>query len=77
MTVQFVNGDSSGATTIDGNYEAGFSGVQPIQFNNQAVVRKGRWAGATLVVRYLGYLDANGAYHGCDSGSPALEVKIF
>jgi hypothetical protein len=78
-TVQFVNHDSSGATRIDAIYRAGIDPWVQVEVHNQPVIKKGRWAGATLWVTYVGYYDQAGTYHACDVNdpAPALQVKTW
>lgn len=78
-TLQLVNYDASGATTLDVTYQAGAGATVSASVGNQPTIVKGRWGGFTLYVTYLGYSDSSG-YHACnvlDSNAPALQAKTW
>jgi hypothetical protein len=63
--VQFTSSQPTSGTVLDVSWEAGLSGnhTQPVE--SSPVNFEGKWAGATLEVRYHGFTDAVGVYHDC------------
>lgn len=69
-------------TTLKVNWEAGLSGAHDVDVNYGTPTNfEGRWAGATLDIRFLGYVDSSGAYIPCQSGNsggaPQLLAKTY